>query len=66
VEDFGADYFLLLKHSSLYDDVPDNIADLATVICKSWKVRMDDGSFRLPMPREEFLVDDDEDDDSES
>jgi hypothetical protein len=66
VEDFGADYFLLLKHSSLYDDVPDNIADLATVICKSWKVRMDDGSFRLPMPRDEFLVDDDEDDDSES
>ena len=54
VEDFCDDHFLLLRLSSQTPEFPDELSDLATVICKSWKVRMDDGSLRLPMLREEF------------
>jgi hypothetical protein len=61
VEDFCVDHFLLLK---LSPDAGIHYEDLSTVICKSWKVRMDDGSLRLPMPMSEFLTFefDDEDD----
>ena len=64
VVDIAADYFILLKQSKDEDETIEGLATvnedetiegLATVICKSWKVRMDDGTLRLPMPREEYL-----------
>jgi hypothetical protein len=52
VVDSAVDHFILLKQSR--DDDKD-IEGLAAVICKSWKVRMDDGTLQLPMPRKEYL-----------
>ena len=45
------DYFLLLKQKSMIK----NSLGKACVICKSWKVRMSNGTFDLPMPMEEYL-----------
>jgi hypothetical protein len=49
----SSDHFLLLQQREERDN--ENIKGLATIICKSWKVCMDDGSLKLPMPRDEYL-----------
>jgi hypothetical protein len=46
------DQFLLLRQSE--DDV-DGVEGLGTIICHSWRVRVDDGRLELPMPREEIF-----------
>jgi len=50
--DFAIDHFILLKQAS---DDDEDIEGLATVICHSWRVRMEDGRLELPMPRREYL-----------
>lgn len=60
VVDSAVDYFILVKQSKDGDEEieglgEDKIKGLAAVICKSWKVRMDDGTLQLPMPRKEHL-----------
>ena len=49
----------------------ESMLGMRTVICQSWRVRMDDGEMNLPMPHEEFLKiyhndDDDAGSDSDS
>ena len=62
VQDFCADHFLLLRQLEDSDDDEleasgDGIPGLGhgTVICHSWRVRLQDGKLELPMPREESL-----------
>ena len=43
------DYFMMLRHPET------SMLGMRTVICQSWRVRMDDGQMCLPMPHEEFL-----------
>lgn len=47
IQELSQDQFLLLRRG--------NDHNFGTIICHSWRVRMSDGSIKLPMPREEIL-----------
>lgn len=65
LHEMSKDHFMMLRHPD------DSMLGMRTVICQSWRVRMDDGEMSLPMPHEEFLKiyhndDDDAGSDSDS
>ena len=57
ISDSTSDCFMLVRHEDhSMGDVTDSLMHgMRTVICQSWRVRVNDGNLSLPMPREEFL-----------
>ena len=44
------DFFMFLHHTDEKD------SNIGTIICRSWKVRVDGGKIRLPEPKQETLM----------
>ena len=44
------DFFMFLHHTDEKD------RNIGTIICRNWKVRVDDGKIQLPKPKQERLM----------